>query len=95
MIESIQTEASKCNKLLGHRDLNTTEIYTHIELQDLKNTIESAATNSLQHQRYNAAWVQAGFFFAADVGLSRSWRLPVLRQHALVHRAAWAVVTPS
>jgi integrase/recombinase XerD len=30
-------------QLLGHRDLNTTELYTHIELQDLKDTIESAA----------------------------------------------------
>lgn len=30
-------------QLLGHRDLNTTEIYTHLELEDLKRTIESAA----------------------------------------------------
>jgi integrase/recombinase XerD len=30
-------------QLLGHRDLNTTELYTHIELQDLKDAIESAA----------------------------------------------------
>ena len=30
-------------QLLGHRDLNTTEIYTHLELQDLKQVIESAA----------------------------------------------------
>ena len=30
-------------QLLGHRDLNTTELYTHIELQDLKDVIESAA----------------------------------------------------
>ena len=31
-------------QLLGHRDLNTTEIYTHLELTDLKQTIESAAS---------------------------------------------------
>jgi integrase/recombinase XerD len=31
-------------QLLGQRDLNTTEIYTHLELQDLKRTIESAAS---------------------------------------------------
>jgi integrase/recombinase XerD len=31
-------------QLLGHRDLNTTEIYTHLELEDLKRTIESAAS---------------------------------------------------
>lgn len=31
-------------QLLGHRDLNTTEIYTHLELKDLKRTIESAAS---------------------------------------------------
>ncbi len=33
-------------QLLGHRDLNTTEIYTHIELQDLQQAIESAATRA-------------------------------------------------
>jgi integrase/recombinase XerD len=31
-------------QLLGHRDLNTTEIYTHLELQDLKQTVENAAS---------------------------------------------------
>ena len=30
-------------QLLGHRDLNTTELYTRLELQDLKEAIESAA----------------------------------------------------
>jgi integrase/recombinase XerD len=30
-------------QLLGHRNLNSTELYTHIELQDLQQTIESAA----------------------------------------------------
>jgi integrase/recombinase XerD len=31
-------------QLLCHRDLNTTEIYTHLELEDLKRTVESAAS---------------------------------------------------
>jgi integrase/recombinase XerD len=30
-------------QLLGHCDLNTTEIYTHVELQDLQQAIRSAA----------------------------------------------------
>ena len=29
-------------QLLGHRDLNTTEIYTHLELQDLQRAIDRA-----------------------------------------------------
>ena len=36
-------------QLLGHHNLNTTEIYTHIELQDLQQAIESAASaNSIE-----------------------------------------------
>lgn len=31
-------------QFLGHRDLNTTEIYTHLELQDLKQTVENTLT---------------------------------------------------
>ena len=30
-------------QLLGHHDLNTTEIYTHIKLQDLQQVIRTAA----------------------------------------------------
>jgi len=30
-------------QLLGHRELNTTEIYTHLELQDLQRAIDQAA----------------------------------------------------
>ncbi|HEX7772150.1 MAG TPA: tyrosine-type recombinase/integrase, partial [Pyrinomonadaceae bacterium] len=30
-------------QLLGHHDLNTTEIYTHVELQDLQQVIRTAA----------------------------------------------------
>lgn len=30
-------------QLLGHRDLNTTEIYTHVELQDLQQAVRTAA----------------------------------------------------
>jgi site-specific recombinase XerD len=33
-------------QLLGHRDLNTTEIYTHIELSDLQQAIESASSKA-------------------------------------------------
>ncbi len=34
-------------QLLGHRDLSTTEIYTHVEIQDLKEAIESAAKQTI------------------------------------------------
>jgi site-specific recombinase XerD len=33
-------------QLLGHHDLNTTEIYTHIELQDLQQAVETAANKA-------------------------------------------------
>jgi len=33
-------------QLLGHRDLNTTEIYTHLELADLKQAMENFAAKN-------------------------------------------------
>lgn len=33
-------------QLLGNRNLNTTEIYTHIELQDLQQAIETATSKA-------------------------------------------------
>jgi len=33
-------------QLLGHHDLNTTEIYTHLELQDLQQALETAANKA-------------------------------------------------
>jgi len=35
-------------QLLGHRDLNTTELYTHLELEDLKQTVESHSSAHLK-----------------------------------------------
>ena len=32
-------------QLLGHRGLETTEIYTHVEIQDLKRVVERASSN--------------------------------------------------
>jgi len=40
-------------QLLGHRDLNTTEIYTHIELQDLQQAIEGAQSTFGADRREN------------------------------------------
>jgi integrase/recombinase XerD len=34
-------------QLLGHRDLNTTELYTLVEIQDLKQAVESAASATI------------------------------------------------
>jgi integrase/recombinase XerD len=33
-------------QLLGHRNLNTTEIYTHLELEDLQQAVETAAKST-------------------------------------------------
>jgi site-specific recombinase XerD len=30
-------------RLLGHRGLETTEIYTHVEVEDLRHVVEQAA----------------------------------------------------
>jgi integrase/recombinase XerD len=32
-------------QLLGHRDLNTTELYTHLTIEDLKTAVEKASSN--------------------------------------------------
>jgi site-specific recombinase XerD len=38
-------------QLLGHRDLNTTEIYTYVELQDLQQAVERAHNHTASASR--------------------------------------------